>query len=78
MLWEEGQGQAQWVNRLAEIRLDDVVMVRGANATVAGRWMVWVMLRTMPATEVMVDGTLDDWWHKYDVRARERWGIEDD
>lgn len=59
-----------WKCQLAEINLDDVVMVRVMEEMPAGHWAVQVVLRTIPTRLVVVDGNLDNWWYENDVRLK--------
>lgn len=57
-------------NRLHDISLEDVVLVSDYHERPAGRWAVKVTLRTIPASALIVDGTLNNWWYKNDPRHR--------
>ena len=77
MRWKQADG-SNWTNQLGEVRLSDVVFVEIESGMPAGRWAVKLTLRTNPATAVIVDGNLDDWWYKNDLDLRERMEIEED
>lgn len=76
MRWKQDAGT--WMNTLAEIRLSDLVAVSELRERAAGRDIVQVTLRTIPASSMIVDGTLANWWYKNDPYARERWHVDED
>lgn len=61
-----------WANGAGEIDLSAVVMVTLLDTMPCGHWAVVVTLGTNPAKEVIVDGSLDDWWYKHDRVMKER------
>lgn len=70
MQWNEqvsdASGSSYWRNRLTQIRLDAVVLVEDLDIRPAGHDVVNVVLDTVPAREIVVDGRLDNWWYTND------------
>lgn len=61
-----------WVNAAGEIDLDTVAMVTLLDTMPCGHWAVVVTLSTNPIKEIIVDGTLDDWWYRNDPVVKKR------